>query len=351
MDQVVSNSNGKILLLWSNEITGNIQENGEQHIIGEFKHSDMPERFMAYFIYAKCKEHMRRPLWDRLLHFANRDIPWCTIGDFNVITNTEEKTSGIPYNMNKSLEFISVIEACGLIDLGYTGLPFTWCNQRAAQARVWKRLDRAMVNDKWLEVMPLTTIEHLSFVGSDHTPLTLEMVRKNDRHIKYFKLLHCWVDKDSFMETVQKCWDREVTGNPMWQLHQKMKRLTTTLSSWSKREYGDIYVKVKEFEEMIRKTEEKLVSNNTEALIQQLHLINANYIRYLKLEESILKQKTQLQWFKEGDANTKYFHALLRGRRRRLFLHKICTDNDTWIQGDDQIAHTACDYFKEMFTG
>ncbi|KAK4707383.1 hypothetical protein R3W88_033072 [Solanum pinnatisectum] len=205
MDHAVSNPNGKIWLLWSNDITGNIHENGEQHFTCEFKHSDLNESFMVSFIYAKCKEHMRRPLWDKLLHFANRDIPWCTIGDFNVITNTEEKTGGIPYNMNKSIEFISVIEACGLIDLGYTGIPFTWCNQRAAQARVWKRLDRAMVNDKWLEVMPQTTVEHLSSVGSDHTPLLLEMIRKSDRHIKYFKFLHCWVDNDSFMETVQNC--------------------------------------------------------------------------------------------------------------------------------------------------
>ena len=49
-----------------------------------------------------------------------------------------------------------MIEAFVLIDLGYTGIPFTWCNQRDANARVWKRLDRAMVNDNWLEHMPQT---------------------------------------------------------------------------------------------------------------------------------------------------------------------------------------------------
>ena len=92
--------------------------------------------------------------------------------------------------MNKSFEFISVIEACGLTDLGFTGIPFTWCNQRTTQARVWKRLDRSMVNDNWLEIMPQTTIEHLSSVGSDHSPLLMEMVRKNENHIKYFKFFH-----------------------------------------------------------------------------------------------------------------------------------------------------------------
>ncbi|WMV33216.1 hypothetical protein MTR67_026601 [Solanum verrucosum] len=49
---------------------------------------------------------------------------------------------------------------------------------------------------------------------------------------------------------------------------------------------------------------------------------HGEYIRFLSLEESILKQKTQLQWFKEGDAYTSYFHTLMREQRRKLFIHK-----------------------------
>lgn len=64
-----------------------------------------------------------------------------------------------------------------------------------------------------------------------------------------------------------------------------------------------------------------------------------------------MKQKTQLQWFKEGDANTKYFHALIRGRRRRLFIHKISNEEGACIQGDEQIAQAACQHFQGIFTG
>ncbi|TMX01065.1 hypothetical protein EJD97_025277, partial [Solanum chilense] len=118
------------------------------------KHVEHNEKFIFSLLYAKCKEHLRRPLWERLYHISNMGSPWCTIGDFNVITSTDEKHGGIPYNMNKSLEFIDIIEACGIMDIGYSGQHYTWCNQRSDEARVWKRLDRAMVNDKWLECMP-----------------------------------------------------------------------------------------------------------------------------------------------------------------------------------------------------
>lgn len=75
------------------------------------------------------------------------------------------------YNMKKSLEFITVIEDSGLIDLCFSCKKFTWSNKRGLVYRIWKRLDRGMVNDKWLDVMPHTTITHMSFMGSDHCPL------------------------------------------------------------------------------------------------------------------------------------------------------------------------------------
>ncbi|XP_049348973.1 uncharacterized protein LOC125813527 [Solanum verrucosum] len=248
----------------------------------------------------------------------------------------DEKLGGIPYNMRKSIEFIGIIEACGLMDLGFNGPKFTWSNQRGINFRIWKRLDRAMVNDRWLQIMPHTSITHLPSVGSNHCPLLMEMTVRPENHIKYFRFLNCWADQPAFTETVTNCWNRPIEGHPMWTIHQKMKRLSSTLSAWSKMQFWDIYAKVRDYEERVRLAEEDLIHNNTEEQRTKLHGINAEYIKFMKLEDSILKQKTQLQWFKEGDGNSKYFHALIRGRRRRLFIHKILKDNDEWVQSDDR---------------
>ena len=58
------------------------------------------------------------------------------MGDFNVISSIDEKLSGREYNINKSFDFIRIIEDCGLIDMGYNGQPFTWCNHRKDDARI-----------------------------------------------------------------------------------------------------------------------------------------------------------------------------------------------------------------------
>ncbi|XP_015166827.1 uncharacterized protein [Solanum tuberosum] len=273
MDHATSNINGKICLFRNTDIVCTVLETDEQQVTCEISHTEIQGTYIKTFVYAKCKDYLRRPLWDRLLHISDtRDtIPWCTVGDFNVITDIDEKLGGIPYNMRKSLEFIGVIEACGLMDLGFNGPKFTWSNQRGVNFRIWKRLDRAMVNDKWLENMPHTSITHLPSVGSDHCPLLLEMKARPDNCIKYFMFLNFWVEQPSFIETITACWNRPAEGNPMWTFHQKIKRLACTLSAWLKMQFGDIYVKVKEFEERVKVAEDNLLQSNTEKHREELH--------------------------------------------------------------------------------
>ena len=54
-----------------------------------------------------------------------------------------------------------------------------------------------------------------------------------------------------------------------------------------------------------------MIMNNSIENSEKLNVVNAHYIKYLKLEYKILQQKTQLHQLKEGDANTKYFHAVI----------------------------------------
>ncbi|XP_055825193.1 uncharacterized protein LOC129893811 [Solanum dulcamara] len=253
--------------------------------------------------------------------------------------------------MKKSHEFINIIETCGLQDLRFCGQRYTWSNHRGIFFRIWKRLDRGMVNDKWLEMMPQTSITHLPSVGLSHCPLLLEMTDHNQHHTKYFKFLNCWTKQSSFLDTVSNCWNRTMEGNLMWCFHQKMKRLAAILSTWSRLQFRDIYAKVKEYEDKARQAEKELITVNSEENRTKLHALNTEYIKYLKMEESILKQKTQLHWFKEGDMNSKYFHALIRGRRRKLYIHKIQNEDDNWVQGEENIAKASCEHFQSIFTG
>jgi len=43
--------------------------------------------------------------------------PWAVFGDFNTILNADEKKGGVLHTLSKSLDFISCMDDCGLMDL------------------------------------------------------------------------------------------------------------------------------------------------------------------------------------------------------------------------------------------
>ncbi|XP_070019587.1 uncharacterized protein [Nicotiana sylvestris] len=163
MHQAASYVNEKIWIFWDKEFSASVTDYDEQQLTLEIRHVESDCPFLLTIVYTKCIPILRRPLWEVQIHkSATYDSSWCVIVDFNTIASTEEKIGGIPYQMNKSMEFLCMIEDYGLVDLGYYGSRCTWPNGRGQYSIVWKRLDRGLANDQWIAVFPATTISHLA---------------------------------------------------------------------------------------------------------------------------------------------------------------------------------------------
>ena len=72
------------------------------------------------------------------------------IGDFNEITKMEEKLGGAIRPDKQMQDFKDCQDFCRLKDLGFTGLPFTWCNKHFGGDLIWVRLDRALASVDWI---------------------------------------------------------------------------------------------------------------------------------------------------------------------------------------------------------
>lgn len=56
-----------------------------------------------------------------------------------------------------------------------------------------------------------------------------------------------------------------------------------------------------------------------------------------------------MQWFQDGDRNTKSFHAQVNKRRKRLQLKRIQDSNGIWLEDNGSMAEEAIRFFNEQF--
>ncbi|TMX05672.1 hypothetical protein EJD97_012153, partial [Solanum chilense] len=75
MNNCHSNPNNKIWLFWTNEVICNILESSEQQITCEICHEECSENFLMTYVYAKCKDHLRKPLWESMLKWSTTSYP------------------------------------------------------------------------------------------------------------------------------------------------------------------------------------------------------------------------------------------------------------------------------------
>ncbi|GAV85208.1 hypothetical protein CFOL_v3_28646 [Cephalotus follicularis] len=68
-----------------------------------------------------------------------------------------------------------------------------------------------------------------------------------------------------------------------------------------------------------------------------------------RMEEAFYKQKSRIQWMKEGDSNTAYFHKMVKVRQSKNHLVRIRDDNGVWVESEEGIAQVAVNYFTNIF--
>lgn len=67
-----------------------------------------------------------------------------------------------------------------LISLPCSRNSFTWCTNRHHETRIYKQLDRVVVNAPWLSLYPLASLNNFLIISSNHGPicLTIDLVNK-----------------------------------------------------------------------------------------------------------------------------------------------------------------------------
>ena len=73
-------------------------------------------------------------------------MPWIMASDFNEPLIEEDKYGGRGVHVNRSLAFKDCLDYCNMVDMGFSGLRYTWTNKREINNLILERIDRFFMN-------------------------------------------------------------------------------------------------------------------------------------------------------------------------------------------------------------
>ena len=71
---------------------------------------------------------------------------------------------------------------------------------------------------------------------------------------------------------------------------------------------------------------------------------------WLDIDEVMWKQRSRINFLKEGDQNTSFFHTKASNRKQRNWIQGLEDENGLWQEGIDEIEYVATQYFSTLFT-
>lgn len=156
-----------------------------------------------------------------------------------------------------------------------------------------------------------------------------------------FKFENHWLLEEELEEVVTSSWPAGTSKV----IESKIDLCTSSLDGWGR--------KISRwFREDISRCKhhlEDLCSCDDDSAIQQFISLKDQLARLLVQEETYWKQRAKAHWLKDGDSNTKYFHAATSTRKKRNAPTSLKNDDGQDVNSQQGLCQLAHGYFTTLF--
>ncbi|KAG2308255.1 hypothetical protein Bca52824_028003 [Brassica carinata] len=285
---------GGLALLWNDDTDITVLESSPNLIDTRVDYKGTTS--FVSFIYGPPATEDRPAFWSKLSSVGRgRDEPWLITGDFNDILTNAEKMGGptrpeVSFNAFRSF---------------HTGEKLSWRGHRHTHF-IRSRLDRSMGNCSWSEAFPMGRCRYLRFEGSDHRPLLSYFNADRPTKRGLFRFNRSLTEQNEVTQLVSEAWN----SSPLATVIAKLNTCRRSIIKWAKEKQEQSNLTIKRNQEAL---EAALSSDTPDTTL--IETLNIALLRAYIAEEQFWQQRSRIQWLKQGDRNTGFFHAATRTRR------------------------------------
>lgn len=246
-------------------------------------------------------------------------------------------------------EFNDCLFSCEIDDLRFTGCHYTWTNRQDASTCIFSKLDRVLVNERWIR-SHTSSSAHFPPPGiSDHSPAIVHVAPPPKPTPKPFKFFDFIADHPLFLSIVQGTWRRIIIGNPMYCVYEKLWLLQAEFRKLNKQEFSDISKRVSQTQFLLESLQTKLGVNPSDYVTQQEEkLLFKQFLTLSRAEECLARQKSWINWMKLGDQCTSFFFKYVNNNRNRSKLTSLVLSDSSITHDITIIKSTFVNFYSNL---
>ncbi|KAG2314505.1 hypothetical protein Bca52824_017627 [Brassica carinata] len=348
-----SDEDGRIILIWKDPATVRVINQSRQTLTCEVVIPTCTP-FIFTCVYASNLAEERSELWVELLNLqASVGLttqPWIVGGDFNQILHHAEHSSlHVNSNNSRMHEFGDCLLQSGLFDLRFLGPVLTWMNHQP-DSPIAKKLDRLLVNNLAIAAFPNALASFLPPLFSDHSPCLLDLAYPLPvAGTRPFKFLNYLTKHPSFLHVVKMAWSQAgSTSATLANLCWKLKNIKSDLKLLNKEYFSKIQERVSDINCLLQNVQVQALNSPSPQLFQEERDLHQKWLFLREIEECFFRQKSRINWLREGDLNTAYFFRICQSRASYNAIRSFVTTAGVVIQDPLEMSFLAVNHFKAV---
>jgi hypothetical protein len=153
-----------------------------------------------------------------------------------------------------------------------------------------------------------------------------------------------WEREESLPSEIQRPWDFGTDTQDLGDIASKLRRVMTTLKSWSQDKFGAVSSKLDRLRKKLVELQEESTEDN-----EEVNKVRNRMDKLLYHEEMMWLQRSCITWLKEGDRNTKFFHHRATGHAKKNRIKCLKKQDGQITKDTAQMQNMTTNFFKDLY--
>jgi hypothetical protein len=214
------------------------------------------------------------------------------------------------------------------------------------------RLDRAVANGAFMQLFDDCRVENVITTTPDHYALAISVEKFDQAEVKRpvqvgFKFEAAWLRSPDYKQVLEQAWSDCSSGPTLLRATwATLHSVANSLGQWSKDTFGSVQQKIRSLEKHLK----YLRLAPWRGTDDEARTVERELCELFEREEIMARQRSRIEWLKEGDRNTSFFHARASARRRANKINALARPDGSRCTDMAEIKGLVGEFYTNLFS-